>query len=97
MTDFLSVAAAGTQVTTGASSATTAIPNNAAGDAGATAPPAGARDLLRAAGLFRHHVHDGGHPPHGERGGAARRPAFTHIAHLQETAAAKFVMTPLEG
>jgi hypothetical protein len=95
--NLISVAAAGTQVTTGAASATTAIPNNAAGTRARR---------LRLQALAPCYVRPGFSGTTCTTGDILLTAseavlldvtAFTHIAHLQETAAAKFVMTPLEG
>ncbi len=93
---WIAVAATGTQVTTGAASASAAIPNAADGGkarrvllcspgncyvrAGASGVTATVNDLLIAAN----------HPI------VLNVRGYTHIAYLQETATAKLNITPLE-
>jgi len=94
---FHVVGAGGTQVTTGAASAAVPIPNDASG--------ARAR-RVRLTALANCYVRPGFAGTTCTANDVLLTPneallldvrAFTHIAHLQETAAARFNVTPIEG
>jgi hypothetical protein len=96
MDDFFAVNATGVQVTTGAASAVVAIPNDASGNRARR---------VRVQALANCYVRPGFSTTTCTTGDILLSPneavfldvkQFTHLAHLQETAAAKFNVTPVE-
>ncbi|MBX6367952.1 MAG: hypothetical protein IRZ04_08220 [Rhodospirillales bacterium] len=94
---FISVAASGVAITTGAASAVAAIPNDASGNRARR---------VRLQALATCYVRPGFAGTTCTTGDLLLTPyeavlldvtPFTHIAHLQQTAGAVFVMTPVEG
>jgi hypothetical protein len=94
---FFSVAASGLSVTTGAASAVAAIPNDASGNRARR---------VRLQALATCHVRPGFAGTACTTGDLLLTPyeavlldvkPFTHVAHLQQSAAAVFVMTPVES
>ena len=94
---FISVAASGAAVTTGAASAATPIPNDASGNRARR---------IRLQALAACYVRPGFAGTTCTTGDLLLTPyeavlldvkPFTHIAHLEQSAAAVFVMTPVES
>jgi hypothetical protein len=94
---FLTVAAPGAAVTTGAASAVTPIPNDASGNRARR---------VRLQALATCYVRPGFAGTTCTTGDLLLSPneavlldvkPFTHVAHLQQTAAATFVITPVES
>lgn len=95
--DFITVGAVGTQVTTGATPVATAIPVNAAGKV---------PKHVRVQAIANCYVRPSSSTANCTVNDILLSPnealilnvtGFTHISHLQETAAAKFNITPLES
>lgn len=95
--EFFSVNATGTQATTGGTSAVTAIPNNAAGRAPkhVRLQSTGNCYVRPGTGSTTCTVNDILLSPNNHL--VLSVAGFTHIAHLQETPAAKLNITPLES
>lgn len=95
--EFLSVAATGVQVTTGVTSATTAIPANSVGDV---------PKHVRVQAIQNCYIRPGGASTVCTVNDLLLSPneavvlsvaGYTHIAHLQEANGARFNITPLES